>query len=273
MTGLWLTLATVLAALIAAQQDWPPVIRLIGAIPLVLVFPGYSLVRAVFVARQIPWPTRLALVLGLSLSAAAIGGVVLQFAASRVSGPGWLILLGGVTIAAVVVRGLRTRQGVSPVATSLHALPRLSRMDMLFLVAAAGIAVTAVGQALLTARGSFTPNAPQLWIAPVGDPVTSLEIGVSNLQPTGATFRVVMTGTTHDPATFSVELAARQTWRTTISTNEARQGQPIDIRLYSDTTGPDPIREVRFWPAVPVAAYGDPSDQSDAGRTVHSVVT
>lgn len=266
-----MTLATILAALITAQQELHPLVRLIGAIPLVLVFPGFALMRAVFVARQLPLPAQLALTLGLSLSTGAIGGVVLQFVASRVSGPGWLILLGCVTVAAVVVRGVRTRRRPKSVERSIRAFSRLSRTDVLYLVVAAAITFGAVGQAFLAARGSFAPDAPQLWIAPVGGSPTSLEVGVSNLQSAAASYRVVLTGTTHDPVTFSVDLAARETWRTTISTDESQNGQPLDVKLYSDAIGVDPIREVRFWPPAPVGVSGNPSDGSAAGRTVHWV--
>src|SRR5438045_7348664 len=78
-----LDLALVVGIAIAATATillgLSPVLRLALGILLVLVLPGYALVAALFPGRSLATPERLLFIIGLSLTATALGGLVPNF--------------------------------------------------------------------------------------------------------------------------------------------------------------------------------------------------
>ncbi len=92
-----------------------PLIRVCCAIPLCLLFPGYTVSAAVFAKSSLELPAKLMLVLGLSLVTLVIGGLLLNSAPGGLRTSSWVVALLAVIIvaSAVAVR----RRGERPVAT------------------------------------------------------------------------------------------------------------------------------------------------------------
>jgi Protein of unknown function (DUF1616) len=89
-------------------------VNIVFGVLLALVLPGYALSAAVFRMRSVRTAERAALTLGISLSVAVLGGLVLDALPSGLETQTWLFLLGGVTvIASVVALWRRTRHATA----------------------------------------------------------------------------------------------------------------------------------------------------------------
>ncbi len=78
-------------------------VNIIFGVLLALVLPGYALSAAAFRMRSVRTAERAALTLGISLSVAVLGGLVLDALPGGLETQTWLFLLGGVTVGASVV--------------------------------------------------------------------------------------------------------------------------------------------------------------------------
>jgi hypothetical protein len=89
-------------------------VNIVFGVLLALVLPGYALSAAVFRMRSVRTAERAALTLGISLSVAVLGGLVLDALPSGLETQTWLFLLGGVTvIASVIALWRRTRHATA----------------------------------------------------------------------------------------------------------------------------------------------------------------
>jgi hypothetical protein len=107
-------------------------VNIVFGVLLALVLPGYALSAAVFRMRSVRTAERAALTLGISLSVAVLGGLVLDALPSGLETQTWLFLLGGVTvIASVIALWRRTRHATAmrilesrPIALTLSSAPQ-----------------------------------------------------------------------------------------------------------------------------------------------------
>ena len=107
-------------------------VNVVFGVLLALVLPGYALSAAVFRMRSVRTAERAALTLGISLSVAVLGGLVLDALPSGLETQTWLFLLGGVTVtASVIALWRRTRHAAAmrilephPIALMLSAASR-----------------------------------------------------------------------------------------------------------------------------------------------------
>ena len=89
-------------------------VNVVFGVLLALVLPGYALSAAVFRMRSVRTAERAALTLGISLSVAVLGGLVLDALPSGLETQTWLFLLGGVTVtASVIALWRRTRHAAA----------------------------------------------------------------------------------------------------------------------------------------------------------------
>ena len=107
-------------------------VNIVFGVLLALVLPGYALSAAVFRMRSVRTAERAALTLGISLSVAVLGGLVLDALPSGLETQTWLFLLGGVTvIASMIALWRRTRHASAmrilesrPIELTLSSAPR-----------------------------------------------------------------------------------------------------------------------------------------------------
>jgi len=112
----WLIIALVL---LCAFLILPPVLFPLGgvaaylrialAVALVLVLPGYAITMAVFAARPLDHATTILFSIGLSLTAAILGGLVLNWTPEGLQASSWTILLITMTLGAGAVALARRR--------------------------------------------------------------------------------------------------------------------------------------------------------------------
>ena len=107
-------------------------VNIVFGVLLALVLPGYAPSAAVFRMRSVRTAERAALTLGISLSVAVLGGLVLDALPSGLETQTWLFLLGGVTvIASMIALWRRTRHASAmrilesrPIELTLSSAPR-----------------------------------------------------------------------------------------------------------------------------------------------------
>jgi uncharacterized membrane protein len=239
MTGI----ATLIAALIASQEGWPPVIRLFGAVPLVLVLPGFAITQAAFARSRLDRWEAILLSLGLSLAVTALCGLAL--AELRVVGIGrdWVIVETVITVAALAVLYLR-RDRAEQVSESSGRRQQSSTRDSVLLALAPAVAILAIAYAVVGALGDSQATAMQLWMVPDSQDASSVRIGVANQQSGPGNYRVELVDGVDDQA-WSVDFAQNaQTWTVTVAL--AKQADPREVTL-TLVAGGKPIREARYW--------------------------
>jgi uncharacterized membrane protein len=174
-------------------------LRAVFAVLLVAVLPGYSLTAVLFGGRQIDWPRRALLVLGLSLSASIVVSVALNLFPSALRSWTWAIALLVVTCAGCALAAeQRYRAAVAGRAEPALSIPRVRLRNF-------GVALTAVvlfGTAVAFARAPLAAKDVEgysaVWLLP-GPPgkTTSVGVGVSSAEKVRKNYRLVLrTGNT-----------------------------------------------------------------------------
>lgn len=120
----------------------PEPIRLLAAVPLCLVFPGYALASAVFSARSLSGGRFATLVLGLSLIVLILSALALNYGPGGIRDISWAVILLLITLVASGWAAFRRGPGEVPYAAWNR--PRVSPGDGLFLAGAALAIVAAV---------------------------------------------------------------------------------------------------------------------------------
>jgi hypothetical protein len=187
MSGFLGVVATVRAATPVLQVYQPALVGVLGAL-LVLVLPGFALTSSVLHGQLRGVSERLVFSLGVSLAMAMLAGFVLNWTSWGLQAPGWVLLLGDVTLALAAWGLARLRWAIyrQPASRAVSRGTRVAggwrfRDGLLF-----GIGATLVISALLVARhGALAQTGPgftQLWMVPepASDGQNSVQIGFSN---------------------------------------------------------------------------------------------
>src|SRR3954451_13240060 len=87
-----------------------PLLRLVLALLLVVLAPGYSVMLAACPGPSIAGTERLVLSVGVSMALAVLGGLLLNWTPWGLRPESWVVLLSGVTLVAAVVAVARQRQ-------------------------------------------------------------------------------------------------------------------------------------------------------------------
>lgn len=228
-----LLLVSVLAvtAMVLATLGWTDSsLRVLFALPLVLVLPGYALAEALWPKRMfLTRSERVLFALGLSLLAAIIGGLTLHAGGWGLYPNTWALFLGGLTLVGSMVALLRrdaqplvvarirgvlrrwlqrvpfqptsvyTRGGRGSAdkamdyegASRFDSIPSLNGWQALLFTLAAMVACSAWGMASQVA-GEFPERAVvQLWMLPVeGQARNGLRVGINHLGAREAKYRL-----------------------------------------------------------------------------------
>ncbi len=256
----------------------PAVITAIAAAALVLALPGLAMARALFPMLGLDGAERTAMTLGLSLTLAVLGGLVLDVLPWGLTAAKWGALLGGLTVLFSVVAGWRMRRIVSlgPAApTALGPVPvptiealapgerriarRVSGAQAMMLVVATIVAFGSLAVARLGVADQPQPGYTQLWMlgAPSGTQVT---VGIGNHEGGHMTYRLTLT---IDGNAFrqwdAITVPDGATWEQTVDLPPAGAIlRIVDATLFRPTDTA-PYREVH------VAVRAGPAGASPAG--------
>ena len=210
---------------------------IIGAL-LVLAIPGYAVVAAIYPRGGIPTSERIMLSLGLSLIGTALGALLLNLTAVGVGKVGWLVLLGGVTLAAVVVASVRRGEArvVNFPPVTIEPLPVLLLAGAILIVVGAGAVARAAAD--IDSSGSII----ELWMLPNPSSPELLEVGLRSRD--GGSYRLeIWCGPEQCGEWSSLSLTPGEPWRHTMLT--APGALPVEARLYRPDIPGRPLRVVK----------------------------
>lgn len=206
-------------------------VRVIFAVPLTLILPGYAIAAAAFGSRLPAWPERLPLTLGVSLACLALSSLVLNFVPGGIHGFSWTLLLVLVVLgscAAAARRRGRVR----------HEPPPLSKLKPSRATAILGVGTLAlVAAALILAQATFDTGRvagyTQLWIAPPKATPAPTRIGITSEQQQTRNYRLVVEveGQTR-PLVETFELRPSATRLVTIPSGSADSPVGVEAKLY-----------------------------------------
>jgi len=164
-------------------------VRVVFAIALVTILPGYALTTAIFVNQFLGFAEKVAFSCGFSLGLVALGGLALNyFPRLGVSSVTWVILLGGVTLFFSWVALARMRDETK-VDTSTIEVP-LPISQLVLMILAGGI----IMGAFLTARAGAEnrPSTPftQVWLLWADESQSDVLLGVQNQEGVTRQYRL-----------------------------------------------------------------------------------
>jgi hypothetical protein len=216
------------------------ILRAALGIPLVLLLPGYALAAAIFPMRPPHRTEQVLLCLGLSLAAAALGGLVLHLTPWGIQAGSWATLLFGVTFISSVVASLRRR----PIPR-----PRSRPAASTSLVPAATFLLSGlvVAGAIWIARMPSAQQADQaysvLWAVPAaGDPANRIRLGISSGEAASTGYIVRVVAGTQTVQEFSLEVAPTGTWETEVQLPDRSGDETVEVLLFRAAAPQDVYR-------------------------------
>lgn len=244
-------IALVMVALLLIGVDLPA-LRIVLALPLVLVVPGYALTAALFPAREFGPAEHIPLMVGFSLALAALGGVLLNWTPWGLQALSWAVLLLAVTLLASLV-AVRRRREQSESAHDARAM---------FTVRQGALVVLALGIVIAAVNVTRTPTAPQglqgytqLWLLPADKKAQhTFTIGVRSMEFQDTTYELQLNAGDQILQQWSdLTLKPNDTWqkKVVISEDAARAGPLRALLFRADGPPWPPYRNVEWKSSQP----------------------
>ena len=173
-------------------------LRIVFAIPLCLLLPGYAITAAAFVDKPLPAAQRAVFSLALSLCALALGSLLLNYVGGLRAGTWALFLSALVIVLCQVASSRRLHPGQRP--KRFHP-PRPPLAQVLLIVAGVGAATVAVGLAFAVLPAKNAIGSTELWIATDANTKTAVvRVGVrSQEQDERSYFLQIRVGAKEEP--------------------------------------------------------------------------
>jgi uncharacterized membrane protein len=220
------------AGLILAVVPLPGPVRTAALMPLILVLPGYALSATLFRPGEISRQLRAVLSVAFSLSAAALGGLVVQLFVG-LDRTVWAALLAGVTVAAAAFALDRRDAMPADTEDARVRVPRLGLVTMAAILVATAIAGGAIALARDgVARQRSEAHFSSLWLVP-GDPSAGepAEVGVSNHEDKTVSYRVVIREGARTIKRWRIHLGSNQSWQAHLAASASSGAAPLVGRL------------------------------------------
>jgi len=248
-------LAAVGCALVAVVVPLEP-LRVIAAIPLLLVLPGFAVMQASFPRRPPAWPLLATLTIGLSLSLLAVGVVILHLLPGRFGEASWaawalLITLGGCAVAAW---RRPARAGSTPRSEPRRGMPPLPRPQVAMLAVAA---VALAGTVILAAEVWPAKNAigyTRLWMLPSepGAKVPHVTVGIQSEEQEQTVYRLVLdVGGVRSLRRADLEPGHVRIWRVSSPVPDVAAQTHVTARLFTKNDPFKVYRRVTGWIPAP----------------------
>jgi uncharacterized membrane protein len=245
----------------------PLIPGIILALPLTLIFPGYTLTQILFRKRSLDHSTedasslilqpslkigqplgstdQIVLSLGLSLAIDILVGFALNIFPPGLQAFSWTLSLGLLTTLFALLAAVRRRGDSAKVAKTTRS--RITVYDGILFGLALLVAAAAVWLAIirpLEPQQSFT----QLWMLPTKNNSCAVSIGIQSFETAPVEYRVVMTvNGTQANVWSSIPLSPQQQWSQSMSLAPGHSSSLyIDVRLYLVSQPNTVYREVHL---------------------------
>lgn len=227
------SIAAVVCAVTTLVMAAIPALRVIGAVPLVLILPGYAL-TACLPQRSFGRVEPLLISLGLSVAISILLGLGLYYAGISLQTGTWAIALAATTLVACGI-AWRRRQVAGEESPAVSLSINLSRRDLVLL----GLAVVIGSVAIGIARQPSPPNGVSgytlLWMVPTGDEnAGNYQLGFTSHEFVGVTYHLQVTIDGRVAWDWpELKLAPGETWTSPIALENDRVGTgSIEAVLY-----------------------------------------
>jgi uncharacterized membrane protein len=165
-------------------------VRVLFAIGLVTILPGYALTTAIFVNTPLGIMEKIAFSFGFSLGMTSLGGLLLNYSRWGIQSSSWVILLGGVAIVASVITLVRMKY-MAGVDLQVARVP--FRLNQLFLmILATAIIAGSYVYARAGAENSSLPSATRMWMLWADDSQNGIVLGIENQEKATVQYRLVL---------------------------------------------------------------------------------
>jgi hypothetical protein len=201
-----------------------------------LVSLGYVWVKVVL-GRNVMGPERVAVAVGLTISAAVLGGLLLQVTGVPLHRTTWTGLFAGITLVGDVILVLQYWAGPQIVAHVQSVEWRLPAWQAVIYGLAVLVAIGAVVLADAGAAVQHYPGFTELWLSPRGSSATDASLGVSNHQGKTEEYRLILIRDGRVSATWYLTLSNGQEWQRIIPITYLH-GIVADLYLWPDFTHP-----------------------------------
>lgn len=223
-----------------------PLMRVMLSLLLILFLPGYGITAILFPRGVLDFPARLLLSVGLSLTFAALSGLLLNLttAGIQTQNPWFVLLLGGMGLVGLIffVRDVFQIE----ITGSVRRLGISSRQTLL-LVSAVAIATLAFAVARTPASPKNLTGYTMFWVQ-AGDLPNVIKLGVRSeeFKATSYQLRYEMNDVLQQGPTF--ELEPGKTWEYSLKLESSKvTGKPVTLLLYR-LDHPDTVyRRVVWW--------------------------
>jgi uncharacterized membrane protein len=230
------TASLALLGLLAALLEVEPAIRVVLALPMALLLPGYALAAVLLPRRSVPVAERAIYALALSIVVTVLSGVVVQLVLGldRVV---WAFVLAFVTVAICLRAERRRGGGASSGDRSLPSLPSLAPswpISLLAIVAAVGMAGWAISLASSGARNERDQyRFTELWVLPAGGSGAedTVSIGVASHRRIRSSYHVRVASAGAVLATRIVQLDPGERWHTVLRVPGIGKRNPLEVTL------------------------------------------
>jgi hypothetical protein len=161
--------------------DWQlSPIRVLFAIALVTILPGYAITTAIFVNTPLGITEKIAFSCGFSLGMTSLGGLLINFTQLGIQPTSWVILLGGVSIIGNVVALVRIKDQAQVDLRVVH-VP-LQVKQVVFIFFAAAIMFGSYWYARNGAENRSLPATTRMWINWTDESQNNIVLKVQNLE-------------------------------------------------------------------------------------------
>ena len=185
-------ISAVVSAFLTLLTGLPLLLRVIGALPLVLILPGYALVAACLPKQSFGWAERLLLSLGASIAVTVLLSLVMYWGGVSLQTVTWSIALAAVVLIADAIAWQRRKQLIEASSSTVDLRLNLRQAAMLGVAVVIGVAAIRIAQ--LPAPPENVSGYTQLWLIPTdGGNSGTYQLGVTNQEFTPMTYHIQVT--------------------------------------------------------------------------------
>lgn len=222
--------------------------RIVFAAPLTLFLPGYAITAAAFGPQPLSWPARVPLSVGMSLSALALGSILLNYMPGGIRGVSWALLLLLVTLGSCRTAALR--RSPAPARQPALAMPKVTPAAAILSAGCVAMVAAALILSQTTLHADRAFGYTELWMVPTDQSGGVARIGVTSQQQRSTTYRLeVRFGNRSVIRSFTLAPGESQVLR--LDPGPSPEAVPVRATLFKRGRTGDVYRQVYGW--IPAA--------------------
>lgn len=241
-------------ALVIVLLDLQRSVAMLFTIPLVLLYPGYALIAALFPYSGLDRPSRALLCVSLSVTLTILTGFIVNRLPLGLYAGSWAISLWFVTIAACIVAFLRrlfapaSQQALNQSLAEQCQNIRIPIQQLALVGGAILLCIAGLVLAQYEAQRQPPANTVQLWLLPMPQAgKATLRLGLDSIGSASGRFKVMLMRDGVALKQWELNISPGERWETVVELQPGIIPQAIDAQLYRTDEPGKLYRNVRFW--------------------------